>query len=320
VQRTKTIGVAAVLLLSGLFAGTVLGLAIGSSLIPDRRGVATIEPQAQDELIVFIANTYFLDQDLYRAQTRLDQLDDPDITERIATLATAYAAKHDPAAARLALLAEDLGANDPEMELLARPATPTLRATATVMSSATPSATTTAGRTPTGAPARSATPRTTPTPTLVPVAAVPPPQWIPAFPTGWPGGIKYEPANVTPGQKYWRMIKAVYCDSNDEHDYCQDLPGGPLGTDTYVKLIGENGERASAPIQVVDSNGTVYEMEEKSPTDSCNCNYGFLSSGFTFKVLGAPSDTITGLALYSVKAKLSRFHVRYFVTFQLAPR
>jgi hypothetical protein len=175
-------------------------------------------------------------------------------------------------------------------------------------------------RTPTSAPIRRATARPTATQTPAPVAAAIPPQWLPGFPTGWPGAVKYEPAEVAPGQKYWRIAWAVYCDTNDEHDYCQDLPGGPLGTDTYIKLMGEGGGRETAAIHVVDSNGATYQMQEKSATDSCNCNYSFPSNGFTVEVAGAPSDKISGMALYSVKARLSNFHARYFITFQLATR
>jgi hypothetical protein len=317
-KTPKTLGFAAILLLCGLFAGVGLGLWIGLVGIPMQlanRGMTELESKAQEDLIVLTANTYALDRDLERAKERLAQLKDPKIGERTTTLTKAYAAKNDPAAARLALLAEALGADSPEIAALARTATPTPTSTPTTTSTPTPSRTATVTNTPLRVATRPPTATRTPAP-----AVLVPPQWIPDFPAGWPGGVKYEPVNVAPGQKYWRISRALYCDTNDEHDYCNDLPGGSLGTDTYILLTGAGGWRESAPLSVVSSNGQVLDVQEKSVTDTCNCSYSFLSNGYTVQVLGAPSDKISGMALYSVKARLSNWHVRYFVTFQLVTR
>ena len=138
---------------------------------------------------------------------------------------------------------------------------------------------------------------------------------MPAFPTEWPGGAKYEPVNVAPGQKFWHLAKAIYCDQDDEHDYCQNMPGGGKGTDTYIMFIG-----GGAPIAVTGSDGKALSMEPKAAGDMCNCAYSFLSNGYTIQVAGAPSDKISGLTLYSVNAKLSQWHVRYFLWFQQVTR
>lgn len=319
-QTPKMLGLAAILLLVGFCIGVSVGFWIGMVSVPLQRGnpdVTEHELQAQEDLIVLTANTYTLDQDLQRAKERLAPLQDPKIGERTTTLAKAFSAKNDPVAARLALLAEALGVDNQEIAALARTATPTPTSTALLTNTPTPSRTATLTNTPT--PPRIAT--RTPTATRTPAPAVlVPPQWIPDYPAGWPGGVKYEPANVAPGQKYWRIAKAVYCDTNDEHDYCQDLPGGLLGVDTYILLTGAGGWRESAPLSVVSGGGQNLALEEKSATDTCNCNYSFFSNGYTVQVLGAPSDKISGMALYSVKARLSNFHVRYFVTFQLVTR
>jgi hypothetical protein len=232
-----------------------------------------------------------------------------------------YAAQNDPAAGPLAQLAEALGDSNPELAKIARTATPTPTLTSTPTMTFTP--TTEPSRTPTLTATATLTPTRTPTRRPTPTRTPPPPaaaEWIPGYPAGWPGGVKFEPANVTAGQKYWRIAKAVYCDSNDEHDYCQNLPGGPLGTDTYIMLTGSGGWRESAPLSVISSTGQVLEMAEKSATDMCNCNYSWQSNGFTVQVQGAPSDKISGMALFSVKAHLSNWHVRYFITYQLATR
>jgi hypothetical protein len=52
----------------------------------------------------------------------------------------------------------------------------------------------------------------------------------------------------------------------------------------------------------------------------CNCTYTFESNGFTIQVVGASSDKISGMALFSVTAGLGNYHVRYFLTFQQVAR
>ena len=315
---------AAAIVTMGLIAGLGFGIWLGLAFWPLQASnvdVIDLKPEAQEELIVLTANTYAVDGDLDRAKERLAQIKDPRIQDRIAIFARNYAILQDPSAPHLAQLAEALGVTSSELAAIARTATPTrtltrtptLTATPTLIPSITPSFT----PSPTITPTRTATRRPTATRTAAPVGTT----WIPGYPEGWPGGVKNEPVNVAPGQKYWRIVKAVYCDSNDEHDYCQNLPGGPLGTDTYVSLIGAGGERASAPLSIVNaSDGKVLDMAEKSASDMCNCNYSWQSNGFTVQVVGAPSDKISGMALFSVKARLSNWHVRYFITYQLLTR
>jgi hypothetical protein len=306
----------AVTFLCGLIFGVGIGLAIswaGLPSSPENAGTPTLETIASDDWIVLTANTYALDHDLVRAQARLARLNELNINEHTVALAQTYAANNDPTAARLALLAVALGSNNSAIVRLAQTATPPPTSTATLA----PTATNTA--TPTNTPSATLTrlPTATRPPTLAPVLL---PQWTPAFPAGWPSGVRYEPITVAPGQKYWRLAKAIYCDTNDENDYCQDLPGGPLGTETYISLIGAGGWRESAPISVISSNGEILQLQEKSASDTCNCNYSFFSNGYIVQVLGAPSDKISGMSLYSVKARLANFHVRYFITFQLVTR
>jgi hypothetical protein len=168
---------------------------------------------------------------------------------------------------------------------------------------------------PTITPTRTLTPRPRATATAkpLPIAAT---NWIPAFPAEWPGGAKYEPANVPAGQKYWHLVKAMYCDSNDDHDYCQELPGGPFDTSTYIMFVGGG----TPPISVTDGKGNTLKLEAKATNDMCNCAYSFEDNGWLIQVLGAPSDKISGLALFSVKAGLGNFHVRYFLTFQMVTK
>ncbi len=312
---------------AGLLAGCGVGLWIGLVAWPTQVAnvdVIDLKASAQDDLIALIADSYAYDQDLERAKARLASFKDKQIEQRIAALAKKIAPENKTTSANLAALAFALGVQDQEIAMLAATATPT--PTATPPPTFTPTFTPTP-LPPTLTPTATATPTRTPTrrpvATATRAAVVPPTAWLPGFPNEWPSAVKYEPLNVaalTPGQKYWRIVKAVYCDSNDEHDYCQDQPGGLTGTSTYIMLIGSGGWRESAPVSVVSSNGKTLELAEKTATNMCNCNYDFESNGYTIQVLGAPSDKIGGMALYSVKAKLANFHVRYFITFQLLTR
>ncbi|CAG0958925.1 hypothetical protein ANRL3_00744 [Anaerolineae bacterium] len=311
------------LVILGLIVGLAAGLWLGWIAWPlqiSNVDVTDLKPTAQVEFIILTADSYVLDQDAERAKERLAQLKDPNIHTRVAALARQYAAENNPDAPRLAQLAEALGETDAELAAIARTATPTRTITPTPTQTGTPtlvpSLTPTLTATPTITPTRTATRR----PAATRTPALPAAEWIPAYPAGWPGGVKYEPVNVASGQKYWRISKAIYCDSNDEHDYCKDLPGGPLGTDTYIMLIGAGGWRESAALNVVSTSGQVLDMSEKSAGDMCNCNYSWQSNGFTVQVQGAPSDKISGMALYSMKARLSNWHVRYFITYQLVTR
>ncbi|MBI5301690.1 MAG: hypothetical protein HY868_06110 [Chloroflexi bacterium] len=310
---------AASIVMLGLIGGLGFGVWLGLTLWPLQASnvdVSDLRAEAQEELIVLTANTFAVDGDLDRAAERLRQIKDPKIGDRVAILARNYALNNDPSAAHLAQLAEALGVTGPELARIARTATPTRTLTLTPTSTPTmiPSATPTLTPSPTITPTRTATRRPTATRTTVPVGT----NWIPGYPSSWPGGVKYEPINVASGQKYWRVVKAIYCDLRDKHDYCQNLPGGDDQQGIWVSLIDANGARTSAPLLVTRPDGNRAASNdigvEKSPTDMCNCNYSFFANGWPIQVEGAPSDKISGLAM------TANYHVRFFITFQLLTR
>lgn len=338
------LSVGAIFLIGGLAIGLWIGW-VGWPLQIANVDAIDLKPSAQDELIVLIADTYAYDRDAARAQARLAELKDKNIGERVAALAKQAAAQNQSSAANLAALTIALGVSDSQIALivttLTPTVTPTLAPTDTPTPSVTPSATPPWTPTATISPTRTATrrlPSFTPKP-----APLAPTIWIPGFPTGWPSGAKYEPAHVSPGQKFWYLTKALFCDLNDKHDYCQDLPGGGSGTSTYVMLLDSNGGRTSAPLLVTKHDGKIAGPDdigiEKSADDMCRCNYSFLSSGWTIQVGSAPipsgsgtpstkvsitpnvkvsgsipSDKVSGLSLPM------NYHVRYFLTFQLVTR
>jgi hypothetical protein len=307
-----------------LLVGLCIGLFIGGVLWPPQIAnvdVADLKPSAQDEFIILVADAYAYDGDLPSAQKRLAELKDKNIAARVARLAKELAAQNHPSATNLAVLALALGVSDAQIArlvmTLAPAATLTPTATPTAAPTDTPTPTLTPSVTPTFKPTSTITPTRTATrrPTLSPTpkpAALAPTVWLPAFPAEWPGGVRYEPANVAPGQRYWRLARALYCDIRDTRFDCPNLPGGSDGIGIYVLLV--NGK---APLLL---DGAPANLEDKSNDPYCQCTYELFPDGRTIQVANFPSDKIGGLALNSVKTKVPQTHVRYFLTFELVTR
>jgi hypothetical protein len=138
-------------------------------------------------------------------------------------------------------------------------------------------------------------------------------QWMPDR-SLWPPSTNFQAASVPTGTLYWHLVRALYCDSNDTRNNCPNLPGGGTGTSTYVMLLNQSGGRAEASLQSPSG------QTPKSSGDMCNCNYAFLDGPTPVQIGGYPSDSISGLILYSVQTKLTNYHVRYFLTFQLSTK
>ncbi len=315
----------------GLFVGLIVGLAVGWIVWPLKVtdiDVGDLKASAQDDYIVLTASAYAYDQDLDRAESRLDLLKDPNITRRLSLQAKLLASKNPLAATQIASLAVALGAQDEVLYQLAATATPTAKPTPppTATRAATDTPPPTTAPTTSGAARTPTRPRPTATATTKPVviSSAPGTNWIPSFPGEWPPGTNFQPANVAPGQKYWHLKEALYCDDRDTRNDCPNRPGGDIGTSIYVMLSGEGGGRASAPLIVTKNDGSTAGVDdlgpEKSPDDGCNCNYSFLATNWPIKVGGNPSDTVSGLGLYSVRMKLPQAHTRYFLWFQLTTR
>lgn len=323
----------------GVLGGLTVGLFLAWVVWPvqvTNVDVTDLKSSSQDEYIVLTASSYVVDQDLDKAQARLALLKNSKINDRVASLARALAADSKPEAAYVAVLAIALGSRDDGLASIAATPTPTVTPTVVTLTPTTTQTPTLPA--PTDTPAATQTLRPSPTHTLTPrpratvtstatpkPAAIGPTQWLPAYPSEWPGGASYQPANVAPGQKYWHLSKALYCDDRDTRNNCTDLPGGSTGTNIYVMLIGAGGWRESAPLKVIKDDGTLATVDdigpEKPAEDMCNCNYSYLANHWPLQVGGAyPSDTVRGLGLYSVRMKLPQAHTKYFLTFQLVTR
>jgi hypothetical protein len=340
----------------GILTGLVFGL-IGESLFAkpavalDSNAVELAAPE-QDDFIIMVAEAYAGDHSLQLAHDRLDRLHDPKISARVENLASSYAPQKDVIASRLAMLAVAMGSqNTVLVGLSASPTatdtptlTPTKTSTATPTNTATATATNTPIYTPTFSPTpfptatltptpvptrRPATrvPTPTPTATATSTAAPPPPVvFEPGDMSLWPSGVHFVPANVAPGQSYWHLVKAIYCDAFDNSDRarrnfgCDKMPGGSAGTNIYVMTDG-------AEIDVIKPDGTnvgknrAVVGDKKKPGDMCDCTYSFLDSNYLISVAGEPSDAIGGFCLCSVNFGWgSHAHVRYFLYFERITR
>ncbi len=326
----------------GLLVGVVVGLAVGWIVWPlqmTEMDVSDLKTSAQDDYIVLTASAYAYDQDLDRAESRLDLLKDPNIVRRLTLFAKLLAPDDPVSATHVASLAVALGAQDDVLYELAATPTPLPKPTAPPPTAEPATlAKPTATRAPTDMPPATTAPtaagvtrtptrpRPTTAPTAKPVVVAPPPgtNWIPSFPSEWPGGASYQPANVSPGQKYWHLTQAVYCDDRDTRNDCPNRPGGDIGTNIYVMIAGESGGRISAPLVVTKNDGSTATVDdigpEKAADDPCNCNYAYLANNWPIKIGGYPSDVVSGLGLYSVRMKLPQAHTRYFLWFRLMTR
>src|SRR5574341_1130670 len=258
----------------GLLGGVAIGLGIGWLLWPVQVAkveVADLKDSVKNEYIALVAKTFAYDQNFARARERLARLNDSALLDRITDLTFAYESENRPEAAQLAALAIALGATDKDIALIAQSGTPiasptpiptftatpvsqaaastplptnTLAPTATRRRTSTPTATPKPSHTFTVTPVTAtATPKPpTPSPTATPAPA-PATTWLPSYPAEWPGGAYYQPVTVAPGQRYWHLSFALYCEDYDTRNNCHNLPGGDTATTIYIKIQDASGNR-----------------------------------------------------------------------------
>lgn len=371
-----------VIALVGIFLGLAVGLAAGWILFPNIGGssVAGLAPDAQNDYIVLVANTYVYDRDSARAKQRLAELNDKNIKTRLERLAKSYALRQDPAAANLADLAIELGSDDSSLMVMAQQVsnvpqpsgsdaeptkiargsgantsaeqpTPTLKPPTAkptrVKKTQAPAVAATDIPEPTQAPTKAAPKATSvPKPTDIPPTAAPqaPPvttEFIPGFPGGWWDAVKFVPAQVAPGQPYWHLKYARYCDwaPDDNHQTCEGFPGGGMGTSIYIMTVDEGGNCITTDVNDDINDGSKYPLTTDALKKieyawnpygfACDQNYekGMYGEGNTISVPGLPSDKITELSLCAKNPPAGynpppcgHAHVRYFLIFQRTTR
>ncbi len=352
-----------VIVVLALAAGSALGLYLATSFedtpaIPTPQSLQLTDAD-QEDYIVNVADAYAIDGNLKLAQDRLARLRDPQIASRVEAFAINYASKKNATARHLVQLAVAIGSENSALISMVVTVTPTpppthtpanapvfsnVRATAAPTDAPTPTPKNTTAPVyvvvpnqnpfvvlPTNTPTitntrRPSTRVPTPTETLTPTDIPPPP--APIFEpdrSRWPGTVYFEPANVQPGEGYWHLAHAVYCDAfdpSDDNKYnfgCDERPGGGAGTSIYVMSNGNLIDVWAGGENVADD--PTFVGDKKKPGDMCECDYAFESANVKINVRGAPSDAIGGFCLCGVNFGWgSRAHVRYFLYFEYITR
>ncbi len=162
-----------------------------------------------------------------------------------------------------------------------------------------------------------------------PPTALPKPPAVTEFDpplANWPN-VYFEPVQVAPGQPYWHLAKAIYCDAYSENDPrlryfgCDQLPGGNAGTTIYVMTGGADIDAIRGGVNYGDRPDVI--GDKKSPGDMCQCTFAIFVSDYRLSVRGLPSDGIGGFCLCSRNGSNipdGHAHVRYFLYFAIATR
>lgn len=221
-------------------------------------------------------------------------------------------------------------------------AEPTAKPTKSKKNKAT--ATPEAASAPTDAPATKVA--ATKAPTAQPTTAAPQPapvttEFIPEFPAKWWDAVKFIPANVQPGQQYWHLKYARFCDwaPEEQYNYCQGFPGGGDGVGIWIMTVDESGNCVTTSVTDTLNDGSNHSL---NPDLLKKINYAWNPYGYacdqdyekemygegnTISVPGLPSDTITELQLCAKSPppgknppNCGHAHVRFFLIFQRTTR
>ena len=193
--------------------------------------------------------------------------------------------------------------------------------------------------TPTITPTPTDTPVPTPTPTDTPIpptpTPVPPtPTPIPPTPTppemraaaaqprapsiNWDGrldqlGVRLQPANVAPGQPYWRLVEVRWADEKEakgKHNI-------------YVNVLDENGERIiGQPVVIEWHDGKDVKPTENKPEPEYSFNFNMYAplGAYNVYIGGLPSDMLIGAGLGDLSRPQWKIHTCFYLTFQRAVR
>jgi hypothetical protein len=341
----------------GLIIGAVFGLLVGWVVLPvagSAVDVSALSAGAQNDYIVLVANSFAYDNDLPHAKERLSLLKDSNITTRVENLAKALNTRQDSSAANVAELAVELGSTDSSLQVLyssvvqTTGGSPTKYAQVEIAPTATPEPTEAA--TDTSVPTPTATEQATPTSTkraqavvpkntLKPAATPQPqpaaavmPEFHPDFPGQWWDGVQFVGASVAPGQQYWHLKSALYCDVLDSRNNCPGLPGGVMDHTIYVSVQNADGTCADGTVKHETNTGDTQGLEQKpvlyawTSCASTDYEWNMYGEGNDIWMDGPPSDRINGLCMCNKTPPpgggilQGHAHVRYFLVFQLTTR
>ena len=209
----------------------------------------------------------------------------------------------------------------------------TLRPTYTATPTKTPAPTPTYVPTFTPIPTHTPTPTATPTPTET-VTPTPTPRVRRRSPTATPQptatagppppvrtldgrltllGVQVAPASVTQGQSYWRLVKARWEDGEQS--------GGKHSI--YVEVLDADGNRALGQRVVVEwMGGSATLVVKDVPPPELSVNFPMYNTlgSYSVRVLGLPSDLVSGMGMGTIEAPDFTVHTCFYLTFQLTCR
>ncbi len=266
------------------------------------------------------------------------------LAEQVSNISDPTGSDAEPTKMARADSGSNTGAQEPTatLEPTSAPSEPTAKPTKNKKNKAT--ATPEAAGAPTNLPATRVA--ATKPPTAQPTAATPQPapvttEFIPEFPAKWWDAVKFIPAAVAPGQQYWHLKYARYCDwaPEDRFNTCEGFPGGGDGVGIWIMTVDETGNCVATPVTDILNDGSQHAL---TPDMLKKINYAWNPFGFacdqdyekemygegnTISVPGLPSDKITELQLCAKSPPpgknpppCGKAHVRYFLIFQRATR
>jgi hypothetical protein len=125
--------------------------------------------------------------------------------------------------------------------------------------------------------------------------------------------VGIQPADVQPGQSYWRLVKA----------YWQNKEESGNDHTIYVEVLDENGSRiVGQPVEIRWQDGSLVVTTEDKPPYEYPANfpmYGTLGS-YSVRIGGLPSDTIVGLGMGTPAQPAFTIHTNFLLTFRRVKR
>jgi CRP-like cAMP-binding protein len=126
-------------------------------------------------------------------------------------------------------------------------------------------------------------------------------------------GVSIIPADVQPGQNYWRLVSAKWQnkeESGNDHTI-------------YLNVLTENGSRiVGQPVEIRWQEGSLVVFTEDKPPTEWSANfpmYGTLGS-YSLSIAGLPSDTIAGMGMGTPEQPNFTIHTNFLLVFQRTMR
>lgn len=126
-------------------------------------------------------------------------------------------------------------------------------------------------------------------------------------------GVAIAPADVAPGQPYWRVVEIIWHDESES--------GGRHSI--FVDVLDEQGSRVvGQPITIVWPDGSQQLPMEAKPFPEYGTNFPMYAAGqsYSVRVDGLPSESVHGMGLGDLNQRDWNVHVEYLIKFQRAIR